>query len=73
MKHKGIAIVDDGMARVRSTLITHDNVGGTGKDVHNFPLAFISPLRPDYDQIGHATHQHIARSQQRTAKFLRDL
>ena len=41
------------MSGVGTTLIPDDDIGITGKDIDDLPLAFVPPLRSDYDKIPH--------------------
>src|SRR6476659_9552047 len=53
VKDKGAAIIDDGVACVRATLIAYNHIGLTRENIDNFALSLVSPLGSDDYQIGH--------------------
>ena len=53
MKHEGAPFIDDGVPRVRPSLVTNHRVDIAGQDIHDLALAFIAPLRPDHHKISH--------------------
>jgi len=49
------ALDNQGVAGVISTLEANDSIDTTGQVVNHLPLAFITPLGSNYDDIRHAT------------------
>src|SRR5438128_2234245 len=45
--------MNDGVAGIVPTLTAHHDIGVGGKDVDDFPLPFVAPLRADQDRVGH--------------------
>ncbi len=51
MQYGFLAINHQCVASIVSTLKAHHRMGAIGKQIHNFSLAFIAPLRADYDDV----------------------
>ena len=53
MQNVFLAAMNDGVAGVIPALAAHHDVGFGGKDIDDFPLAFIAPLRADQNRVRH--------------------
>lgn len=53
MQNVFFTAVDDGVSGVVATLTADDDIGVPGKDVDDFALAFIAPLRTDQYRVCH--------------------
>ncbi len=55
MEHDLFPFDDDGVTGVMPSLITGHNVEGRSQEVYDLAFAFISPLGPENEQIGHTS------------------
>ena len=53
MENVFFTAVNDGVPGVVATLTADDDIGVPGKDVDDFALAFIAPLRADQYRVCH--------------------
>ena len=53
MQNIFLAAMNDGVAGIVPTLTAHHDIGVGGKNVDDFPLPFVAPLRADQDRVGH--------------------
>ena len=53
MKNERPAIIDNGMPRVRPSLVADDRMGVAREDVDDFAFPFVAPLGPYDNQICH--------------------
>ena len=53
MQDEFLAAVNDGVPGVVAALTADDDIGVPGKDVDDFALAFIAPLRADQYRVCH--------------------
>ena len=60
-----LAVDDDGVPRVRATLVAADEVGLLGEQVDDLALPLVAPLRADDHGRGHVRHSRTRRGERR--------
>ena len=53
MQDEFLAAVNDSVSGIVAALTSNDDIGVPGKDVDDFALAFIAPLRADQYRVCH--------------------